>query len=102
MYRVCCPTSAAHHCSDPLPESLIDQGIYKRINSRVEKDHRISDGIRDIVWFVRGAVVAHHIDDSISQPADCKDATDDYHHQGHSLPYPYHTLETNSVRMSFF
>ena len=102
MCQVCCSTSAAYRCSDPLPESLIDQSIYKRIDSRVEQDHPISDGVRDIVWFVCSAVVAHHIDDSISQPADCKDATDDYHHQGDSLPYPYHTLQINIVRMSCF
>ena len=92
MYRVRWATCAAYHYPDLLPESLVDQSIYKRINGRVEQDHRESNGIRDIVWLVGGAVVTQDVDKPIRQPTDCKDGTDCHHHQCDSLPDLYYAL----------
>ena len=93
MYRVRWATCAAYRYPDLLPESLVDQSIYKRINGRVEQDHCESYGIRDIVWLVGGAVVTQDVDKPVSQPTDCKDGTDDNNHQCDSLPHLHHALK---------
>lgn len=66
---------------------MIYQSIYKRIRGRIEQDHREGNGIRNIVWAVAGAVIAQDVDNSVSQPTDCKDSADCNDHQSDTLPY---------------
>ena len=93
MYLVCWATCAAYHYLHLLPESLVEQSIYKRINGRVEQDHCESNGICNIVGLVGGAVVTQDVDKPVSQPTDCKDGTDDNNHQCDSLPHLHHALK---------
>ena len=38
-------SSAAYHDLEFVPESLVQQSIYKRVDSRIEHDHRVRNGI---------------------------------------------------------
>ena len=83
--------SEAYHSLHLFSELLVQQGIYKRIDSRVEEHHRVRNGNRDFTNAV-GCEVPRHVGNLVCTPTDCKDGTDSYDHQRDSFPHPKDTL----------
>ena len=83
--------SAAYHSLHLLSELLVQQSIYKGVDSRVEQDHRVRNGKREFSNTVE-CEVHHKVHNLVCSPTDCKDGTDSYDHQRDSFPHPDDTL----------
>ena len=78
-------TFIAQHSLDLLSESLVYEGVHKRIYCRVEHDHYGSTGMRHIaVW---DADKVQDVHTGVCKPTDSKNDTDNYGHQGDSLSH---------------
>lgn len=86
-------TWAADHSFYLLSESLVHQCIYKRIDSRIEHDHRRGSSICHIAKGVAWSKKAQEEGSRVSKPGHPKDDTDKNDHQGYSFPHLHHSLQ---------
>ena len=86
-----CWASAEYHSLHLLSELLVQQSIYKRVDCRVEQDHRVRNSISDFSDAV-GCEAYHNKHNCACAPTDCTDGTDSNDHQGYSFPQPKDTL----------
>ena len=80
----CNRTTAAYRCLHLISELLVQQSVYKRVDSRIEQDHCVSNGD----WYrtnVVGCKRPKGVDNWAHTPADSKYNTHCYDHQGDPL-----------------
>ena len=87
----CWGADAAQHFLHLLSELLVQQSVHKRVDSRIDQDHRVSNSHWDGTSVI-GCHELYCVDNFICAPTYSKYYSDSYDHQGNTLSHPHNTL----------
>ena len=84
-------TATPYHFLYLLSEGFVYQSVHKWVDSSIEQDKRVDDGVR-VFTYAERCVVIHGVCNYVGHPTDPKHDRDSYRHQGDSLPHSEYAL----------